>query len=587
MSHPTLIEIVYNQLIINKLKNKIFILIALTASILQGCANIGQLKGGPKDTKPPQIVQALSTPNLQTNFKKQPIILTFDEWVKLEDVFNQVVVSPPLNERPEVILKGKKLFIKFADDEVLRENATYTINFGDAIKDITEGNAAKSLRFVFSTGPVIDSLEVTARVVDAITGLPTEGVVLMLYDNLSDTVVRKLKPFYFGKTDKEGFTRIENVRAGTFKVFALKDLDLNYLFNQDSENIGFPDSTLTISSNDKDFIKKDTTTRSDSLQRITDSIAAANTSLKIRLFEPRKSLKINGRETDKYGVVKLIFNQEIKKSDVTFDDVKQNALTEISRDSLLIWYNQPDETPWNIYFKGEKQTDTIRIRPRGKVDFMKRSKLTPLIYPLGSITSQILKTPTKPVEIAFNYPIQNIDTNNNNQLIKLIDTSKNVIPLSIKVDSVSKRKLIFEAPWKDGQQYQLTILPNALTDIYGFKNDSIISKINILNKKEFGNIILSIKDLDKGKSYICQILSGTGLVEEEFFIDNVSSIEKRFENMRLDQYSFKIIEDLNKNRVWDTGDYDKKLQPERIFLQKSNEALRADWDLEMEINIRF
>ena len=563
-------------------KNKIFILIALTVSILQGCANIGQLKGGPKDTKPPQIVKELSTPNLQTNFKKQPIILTFDEWVKLEDVFNQVVVSPPLNERPEVILKGKKLFIKLADDEVLRENATYTINFGDAIKDITEGNAAKSLRFVFSTGPVIDSLEVTARVVDAITGLPTEGVVLMLYDNLSDSVVRKLKPFYFGKTDKEGFTRIENVRAGTFKVFALKDLDLNYLFNQDSESIGFPDSTLTINSSNKNFIKQDTTTQSDSLQRITDSIAAANTSLKIRLFEPRKSLKINGRETDKYGVVKLIFNQELKKSDVAFDDVKQNALTEISRDSLLIWYNQPDETPWNIYFKGEKQTDTIRIRPRGKVDFIKRGRLAPL-----SITSQILKTPTKPVEMAFNYPIQNIDTSSNNPLIKLIDTSKNAIPLSIKMDSMSKRKLIFEAAWKDGQQYQLIILPNALTDIYGFKNDSIISKINILNKKEFGNIILSIKQLDKGKSYICQVLSGGGAIEEEFFIDNVSSIEKRFENMRPDQYSFKIIEDLNKNRVWDTGDYDKKRQPERIFLQKSNEALRADWDLEMEINIRY
>ena len=569
-------------MIINKLKNKIFILIALTVSILQGCANIGQLKGGPKDTKPPQIVKELSTPNLQTNFKKQPIILTFDEWVKLEDVFNQVVVSPPLNERPEVILKGKKLFIKLADDEVLRENATYTINFGDAIKDITEGNAAKSLRFVFSTGPVIDSLEVTARVVDAITGLPTEGVVLMLYDNLSDSVVRKLKPFYFGKTDKEGFTRIENVRAGTFKVFALKDLDLNYLFNQDSESIGFPDSTLTIDSSNKNFIKQDTTTQSDSLQRITDSIAAANTSLKIRLFEPRKSLKINGRETDKYGVVKLIFNQELKKSDVAFDDVKQNALTEISRDSLLIWYNQPDETPWNIYFKGEKQTDTIRIRPRGKVDFIKRGRLAPL-----SITSQILKTPTKPVEMAFNYPIQNIDTSSNNPLIKLIDTSKYAIPLSIKMDSMSKRKLIFEAAWKDGQQYQLIILPNALTDIYGFKNDSIISKINILNKKEFGNIILSIKQLDKGKSYICQVLSGGGAIEEEFFIDNVSSIEKRFENMRPDQYSFKIIEDLNKNRVWDTGDYDKKRQPERIFLQKSNEALRADWDLEMEINITY
>ncbi len=560
------------------LKNKIFFLIVSIAFLFEGCANVGSLKGGAKDTTPPQIVKEKSTPNLQTNFKKQPIILTFNEWVKMDDAFNQIVVSPPLNERPEVVLKGKKLYFDFAKDEVLRENATYTISFGDAIKDITESNPAKSLRFVFSTGATIDSLVVSGKVVDAVTGLPTEGVVLMLYDNLSDTVVKKLKPFYFGKTDKEGFAKIENVRPGTFKVFALKDVDLNYLFNQESEKIGFPNDNLIVSASNKEFMKRDTASKTDSIQRIRDSIEAAQASLQIRLFEPFKILKISNRETDKYGVVKLIFNKPTPSSAITFDDVKQNAFTEVSKDSLLVWYNAVDETPWNIYFKGEKNTDTIRIRPRGKVDFIKKGQLMPLIA-----FTTILKKPNKPVELVFNYPISKIDTS----LIKLVDSSKNLVPLIVKIDSISKRKLFLESDWKEGKIYDLSILPSAFTDIYGFKNDTILSKVNILSKKEFGDVIIKIKGLDKEKSYICQLLNAAGVIEGEFYADNVADIEKRIESMQPDQYSVTVIEDLNKNRVWDTGDYDKKRQPERIFSKKSESALRANWDLEIPAIVVF
>lgn len=552
--------------------NRLFILFLLFVCIFQSCANIGQLKGGPKDTQPPQIVKEKSTPNLQILFKKQPIILTFDEWVKLEDVYNQVIVSPPLNEAPEVVLKGKKLIFEFPKDEVLRENATYTIGFGDAIKDITENNPAKNLRFVFSTGNTIDSLVVTGLIIDAVTGLPTEGAVLMLYDNLDDTVVRKIKPFYFAKTDKEGFAKIENVRAGRYKVFALKDADLNYMYNQDSEKIGFPDSHLVVSADDDSFLKRDTTVKSDSLQRIADSIAATNTSLKIRLFEPYKSLKINAKETDRYGVVKLIFNQTVKKAEVTFDDANQNAMLEYSRDTVLVWYNQTDETPWNIYFKGEKSTDTIRVRPRGKADFMKRGQLAPF----GN-TATILKSPNLPIQLAFNYPIQKIDT----ALISVTDTSNNKLPLSITFDSTSQRILQFRTNWQDGKQYNLKILPQALMDIYGFKNDTIQSKINVLNKKDYGDVIIKIDGLDKEKSYICQLTNGSGVVSGEFFIDNKSDAEKRFEYLQPDQYAITIIEDLNKNRVWDTGNYDLKKQPERIFSKKSEEPLRANWDLEI------
>jgi uncharacterized protein (DUF2141 family) len=551
---------------------KILSFIITTLWLIQSCASVGALKGSPKDIIPPKLVEKKSTPNYQTFFKKQPILLTFDEWVKLEDAFTQIVVSPPLNERPEVVLDRKTLRFEFAKEEVLRENATYTVNFGNAIKDLTESNPASNLRFVFSTGAVIDSLQIIGKVVDAVTGLPTEGVLLMLYDNLSDTVVKKIRPFYFSKTDKEGIAKIENVRAGTFKVFALKDNDLNYTFNQETEKIGFPLENLTLSATNAAPLKIDTATlKNDTLRRLADSLAAANSGLKIRLFDPVKPVKITNKEVDKYGVAKIIFNQEVKNPQVTFDDVKQNALTEINKDTLLIWYNQGDETAWNIYLKGEERNDTVRVRPRGKVDFMKKAKL--------SATNDIKiqsKNPTKLLFINFNYPIQTIDS----QRFMLLDSAKKETPLSIFTDSSSKRKLYLKANFEEGKIYNLTILPNALADIYGLKNvDTLVSKIMVQSVKELGNVIMKLSSLDSTKSYVCQLLTGSGLVETEFFIENKKSFDKTIEMLQPDQYSLKIVEDINKNRKWDTGDYDKKIQPERIFT-KQLEALRANWDVE-------
>ena len=111
--------------------------------------------------------------------------------------------------------------------------------------------------------------------------------------------------------------------------------------------------------------------------------------------------------------------------------------------------------------------------------------------------------------------------------------------------------------------------------------------MNILSKKEFGDVIIKIKGLDKEKSYICQLLNAAGVIEGEFYADNVANIEKRIESLQPDQYSVTVIEDLNKNRVWDTGDYDKKRQPERIFSKKSESALRANWDLEIPATVVF
>jgi uncharacterized protein (DUF2141 family) len=557
-------------------KRNLYIIFCAGLLLMQGCANVGALNGGAKDTTAPKVVLGKSTPNKPVNFKKQRIILTFDEWVKLDDVFAQVVVSPPLNETPEVTLHGKSVWFDFAETEVLRENATYTINFGVAVKDLHESNPAKDLRFVFSTGATIDSLSVTGKVVDAVTSEPLDNILLMLYDNLADSAVKKVKPFYFSRTDKNGFARIENVRAGTFKVFALKDNDVNYLFNQETERIGFPLENLTLTSKNISTAPLDSATlTNDTLRRKADSLAAANSDLKIRLFDPIKPLKLTGREIDKYGVAKLTFNQEAKNAKITFDDIGQNAFTEASNDTLLVWNTAKDETPWSLYVPNNERIDTVRVRPRGQVDFMKKGKLSPL-----NEVSNISKHPTKPIIFSFNYPIQNID----NQLITLIDSAKKNRPLSILRDSLSKRKLIFNAAWEEGQSYQLTILPKALTDIYGFKNDTIATQINVQKKTDFSDIILTLSGLDSSKNYICQLVGGANNIEASYIVKNKKVFEQKMETIQIEKYVLKVIEDTNKNGKWDTGDYDTKLQPERIFL-KEVESLRPNFEIELAFDI--
>ena len=134
--------------------------------LAQSCAQQAQLNGGIKDIIPPKLDSLRSTPNHQLRFVKQPITLYFKEWVKLSDISKQVVVSPPLKEAPEVKLNGRAVVFTFAEKEVLKTNATYSIDFGDAIQDITEGNKVK-VHYTFSTGDQLDSLVVRGVVVDA------------------------------------------------------------------------------------------------------------------------------------------------------------------------------------------------------------------------------------------------------------------------------------------------------------------------------------------------------------------------------------------------------------------------------------
>ena len=279
-----------------------------------GCAKIVAPTGGEKDTIAPKIVLAESSPNLQTNFKADKIELTFNEWVQLNKATQEIIVSPPLQNNLKIELNGKTVTIDLSE-ETLRENATYTFNFGKAVQDYTERNSPKDMRFIFSTGDYIDSLVVTGNVIDN-TNKPAEDVLVMLYDNLNDTVVKTEKPFYFARTDKQGNFEIRNVRSDTFKIFALIDENFNYLYDIETEKIGFVFENIVVDGN--------------------DSIAP---NIQLEVFQPNPTLRRTSNQTKEYGHLRFAYNQVVYDSlIVTVEPSFVADYVEQIKDTIHFWY---------------------------------------------------------------------------------------------------------------------------------------------------------------------------------------------------------------------------------------------------------
>ncbi|NUO03712.1 MAG: Ig-like domain-containing protein [Saprospiraceae bacterium] len=524
--------------------------------LLSGCANVIAPVGGPKDEVPPAVVPEGSTPNFQTRFQRQRILLTFDEWVQVAEVAKQVVVSPPLEHPFEITLKGRTLRFDFDEREVLRDSATYTINFGEAVTDLTERNPAKDLRFVFSTGDQIDSLSFQGTLVDALTGEPVDGALFMLYDNLADSVVRTQKPFYFGRSNKEGRFKIENIKAGVFKGLALVDSDFNYLFNFKTERIGFPDSLIRI--------PFDTTG-----------------GLTIKLFSEEIPIQIKDSELRSYGTAKVVFNRVPEGMNLRYDPPGAVVYKAEDADSLRLWYRPDDSTALRaIYLEADTTfSDTLYVNPATKESFLKTAKLRDA--DARSAGSLLKVNPGKAFRIQFTHPLATIDTA---RLAVYEDTTRIRIPARIGINDSVPNELLIGWQWKEGKRYEMELLPGAVRDWYGLSNDSILKKWIVEPVKSFGNIKLTIEGLDPGLNYVATLLFQENNVVENLNITNVKTFQRNFTLLPPGNYSVRIVTDLNRNGRWDAGLYDAKRQPEPIFKAKL-EPLRANWDLETKVMV--
>ncbi|MBR9922775.1 MAG: hypothetical protein GYB31_18240 [Bacteroidetes bacterium] len=532
----------------------LFVLFLLSGQVFTwvGCAQIVQPTGGPKDTLAPQLDSARSTINYQTNFEKQTIVLAFDEYIELRDVFNQVVISPPTEKRPEVKrVKYKRVELTFAPEEELRENATYTINFGEAIRDYTAGNV-QPISFVFSTGPYLDSLEVHGEIRDAETNEPVSEVLLMLYDNLADTVVRTERPFYFARTDKTGHFHISNVKADTFRVFALEDQSSDYIFNQESERIGFPDDFLIL----------------------TDS---TKTDISIRFFKQDPTFRMLEAKHPRYGLSKLVFNGPPDSVQINIDQEFQNYYKEIDLDTMRIWYHTDTSTSWNIYMPKDSLIDTLLVPSGERQAFLDKTKPKPI-----SNRFPTSHNPTKEYRMSWMQPISAVDTS---LILVTTDTLGTRAFLDFRIDSLDKKTLILRHNWKEKKNYDLLFLPGAVTGFYGTPSDSLQGILRTAEKKDYGSLSLELTALDSTKAYVMELISASKVVEKEL-IRQASSWNRTYPSLKPGSYEVRIIEDLIPNGRWDPGNYDQKRQPERIFIRPL-ESLRANWEVDASFPVEF
>ncbi|WP_170110357.1 Ig-like domain-containing protein [Flavilitoribacter nigricans] len=521
--------------------------------LLHSCATPTAPQGGPRDETPPQIVEEESTPNLQTNFEKQTIELTFDEWVTLEQVRDEVIISPPLPADPEIKLKKRTVQVIFPDTIDLRENVTYTINFGEAVKDLNEKNPADDLRFVFSTGPYIDSLRISGSIVDVQTGEPVEKVLFMLYDNLADSVVYTERPFYFGKTGEDGRFEINNIREGTYKGFALNDSPQGkkYIFEPLYEALAFPGEEITITA--------DTTF-----------------DLELKLFQEATPLLATTLDTSHSGKAKIIFNQPIFDLELAYDNLVDTPLIKQQGDSLILWYTQT--TPWTLYLNQDTVfRDTFSIRAGRRAAMLSQDSMATV---RTTAANQSIVPGTPPV-LRYNHPVGSFDTS----LITLyVDTLRQAVRPGVQIDPENFQQLQLDYSWRENMLYELELLPGAVTDIYGLTtSDTLTVNYSLDALSRYGNIVLTLSNLDTAEQYLVQLLTKdlkqTLLTDE---VTGVSTYETTWTTIKPSDYTLRVITDWNGNGRWDTGNYDTGLQPEPIYLRPL-EKLRANWDLDATV----
>lgn len=539
------------QLSLHKSIGKILAVLSLLA--LYHCANPVMPVGGAKDINAPKADSLISSKSMVLNFTKRPIKFKFNEWVILDNVQTQLVVSPPLSFPPKVTLKGKTVEFNFSEKEVLRPNTTYSIQFGNSVKDLTEGNVVKNLRYVFSTGDEIDKAEVYGSVRNAYKQEYTPEASILLYTSLSDTVIYKSKPDYFAKTAKDGTYSIPNVRAGTYQLYALLDENANYHYDLDTELVGIADSLIVVSKDQS---------------RNTGSIL---------ISKERKPAKLLERKLNQPGVVSLFFSADPKDLKYTIEDVGQKYIVEKELDSLKIWYTIPSPKDWKIYFESGLKKDTIKVKsiiPQGKT----ARKLTPVSLKRGLGSTSI--TPSETFQLDFSNPIITIDSS---RIIVLSDTivQKNI---SLNVETDKPRRLSFHAKWKEEKAYKIKMLPGAITDLYSNVNDTISWNVRVLSPKELGNISMHLTNMSVKKHYILELYTSQSNLVSRYFIDGVTKWDKKLPNLVAGQYEILIIEDLNQNGRWDPVDLTTKRQAEPLY-RKKTEPLRPNWELDVNLSL--
>lgn len=527
-----------------------FLMLFLCIGLYYGCASPQMVEGGPRDTKPP-VVLSMTPNNLVTNFNAKKVVIEFDEFFKLNDQFKEFSVSPDMERLPTLKIKKKTLEIEFLD--TLEKNTTYTLNFGKSIADINESNALKNFTYVFSTGPQLDSLSITGKVVNALTGLPELDALAFIIPIERDTIFGKRKPSIYSTTDSSGNFKLSNLRKGTYRVYAIKEQSSDKIYQQLSDEVAFIKDSIVLSQNID--------------------------SLKLRIFkENATAFRINDRKLNADGSITMNFNQRLKKPSITIlepsnIDVSKKIKFNKTNDSVKIWLMDLsfDSTKVSISDEG-KLLQTVKFT-RGKKETYTRN-----MVPSDNLEGTRLN-PNQALKLTFPIPIDSI----NLAKVTLLEDSIPKTGLRITKDSTDLLSAYIYYPWLAKYNYDIKFGSGAFSGIFSTKNKEFTKIFELANRDDYGTLKAKMVIPEPNKHYILQIL------DERKNLINSTVIQKdttiTFSNYRAGKYFVRIVYDLNKNGIWDTGNVVNKTQPEPIFNEPKELSIRANWDRNETINI--
>jgi len=564
--------------------------------LLCRCANPVTPEGGPKDTKPPKVADC-DPPELTTHFNKKDIRITFNKYIQLKDQHNQINIAPPLIPHTDIRLRGKSILIRLAD--TLKSNTTYSIHFGESISDLTENNILHDFTYTFSTDSFIDSLSLSGRIFSAFDLLPQKEVIAMLYINENDTLPLDslpyhVKPYYMAKTNENGEFTFRNLRNVPFLLFALKDMNGDYIFNLPNEKIAFCDSLVKgiyVKPLSPETLKKDSAEKHDTLlpKKDTSGFKKQTTpGYTLMLFEEsdsiQKILKADMINEDQVGIYYRFPTVNPEFIPMNIPDVAGWMIPEFNatRDSVFLWLNNigKDSLYLRLVDKG-KTLDTARINLLKKsLKKKKTDKGTASLVKLKLSTNmpdgRLNQFKRDPVIIS-SYPLSGQDFTR----ILLVDGKDTIRPKLAFTDSVKRRLRVFYK-WKEDHPYRLIIPDSVFRSINGHSNDSLVVSFRTHSLRDFGSIQMTISIKDPS-DYIIQLLDEKENVLERNIIS--ASGKVKFDYLPPGKYSIKAIFDRNRNGRWDTGKFSRKIQPEKVqYFQKIIEV-RANWDIDESLEL--
>ncbi|KGO87044.1 hypothetical protein Q765_07475 [Flavobacterium rivuli WB 3.3-2 = DSM 21788] len=539
-------------------KLKLLILIVLMSLAAVSCAKKGSITGGLKDTIAPVIVTS-SPKNMSTNFSGKEIRINFSEYIKIKDINKQLIISPPLKNQPNIVPAGSaSKFINISIRDTLQPNTTYSFNFGQSITDNNEGNPYSQFKFVFSTGSYIDSLAQTGSIKDAYSIKTDNFVTVMLYEaneTFNDSTIYKERPRYVTNTlDSMVNFSLENLKAGKYHLFAVKDVGGNYLYNPKSDKLAFLNKTITVP-NDTTYQLK--------------LFKEKGTYKAVKPTQTSSNRLYVGYEGDYKGMKATVKNgtgtEEIKSmlTKVADKDSLQLWLPrELKPDSLKVQISRNDVVQnFVVKFKEMKSKDSLQVDAvqKGGLHFRENFTLT------------------------ASTPIVSIDTSK----ITLVNKDSVAVAFTQVYDDM-KQQLVFDFPKEESQKYTMTLMPGALTDFYGKENDTLNYKLNTRTYADYANLDVKLLKV-KRFPVIVEITDEKGKVYASAYSDKETNLN--FDAILPNKYLLRIIYDDNKNREWDTGDYLQKIQPEEVIYYHGPKGkddvlidVREMWDVEQELD---